>query len=376
MGKTRHWIAVAVATLAVVAVAGPDHVAGDVGCDRFAAPTGSDSGADGSITAPYRSPQRLVDSLAAEQTGCFKGGSYTFSQTLLKRPDITLAPYGSSDVALNGEIKVLPSAVGSVIEGMTLNGAAGRNQIGPRIYADRVVLRDNEITNDHTGICVHINRYFDEPPPEGVLIEGNVIHDCGQLPAMNHDHGIYIASARDTVVRDNWIYDNADRGIQQYPDTQGSRITGNVIDSNGMGVNFGGDDSGSCSNDNVVAGNVISGSRIRWNVYSGAQGPDCSGNVVRNNCVWGSNPDDHYNVRGGIEPASRSFAASGNTVAAPRFVDAGGGDYRLRSGSGCMSAYTGAMSAPSGPAVSATIANRISRSQGRRQLSSWQGEAR
>jgi hypothetical protein len=143
-----------------------------------------------------------------------------------------------------------------------------------------------------------------------------------------------------------------------------------------MGVNFGGDDSGSCSNDNVVAGNVISASRIRWNVYSGAQGPDCTGNVVRNNCVWGSNPDDHYNVRGGIEPASRSFVASGNTVAAPRFVDAAAGDYRLRSGSGCMSAYTGAMSAPGGPAVSATIANRISRSQGRRLRSSWQGEAR
>ena len=50
------------------------------------------------------------------------------------------------------------------------------------------------------------------------MIEHNRIHDCGELPATNFDHGVYVAEARDTVIRDNWIYSNADRGVQLYPD--------------------------------------------------------------------------------------------------------------------------------------------------------------
>ena len=268
------------------------------------------------------------------QTGCFRAGTYAFSVLLLTTPGVTLAPYRDEAVTLNGEIKVLPGGAGSTIEGLKLNGAGGKNEIGPRIYADGVVLRDNEITNDHTGICVQVSRYYSDPAPRGVVIERNRIHDCGELPATNHQHGVYIVSARGTIIRDNWIYDNADRGIQQYPDTQGSTIIGNVIDSNGEGVNFGGDDSGRCSNDNLVRGNVIANSTGRWNVYSGAQGPDCTGNVVRHNCVHASNGSD-YNSHGGIEPRSRSFRASENVIANPGFVDAAAGDYMLSPKSEC-----------------------------------------
>ena len=185
-------------------------------------------------------------------------------------------------------------------------------------------------------------------PPRGVVIERNRIHDCGRLPATNHDHGIYIAHGRETVVRDNWIYDNADRGIQQYPDTQRSVITGNVIDSNGQGVNFGGDDSNTnCSNNNIVQGNVITYSRLRWNAYSGAQGRDCTGNLVRNNCVQARRGD--YAAAGGIEPGSRSFEAAANLVAKPRYVTAATGDYRLQPDSACLAKYTGTMAAPGAP---------------------------
>ena len=65
--------------------------------------------------------------------------------------------------------------------------------------ADGATLRGNEITNDHSAICVSVNNYSSEPPPRGVVIENNVIHDCGLLPATNHQHGIYVANARDTV---------------------------------------------------------------------------------------------------------------------------------------------------------------------------------
>jgi hypothetical protein len=335
--------------LVVATIAVPGKAAAEVSCDRFAAPTGSDTAGDGSLAAPYQSPQRLTDSLGLGQTGCFRGGTYAFSVLQLTTPDVTLAAYRDEAVTLQGDIKVLPGGSGSTIEGLNLDGIGGKNKIGPRIYADGVVLRDNEITNEHTGICVHVTQYYDDPPPQGVVIERNRIHDCGELPATNHQHGIYIATAQGTIVRDNWIYDNADRGIQQYPDTQGSRIIGNVIDSNGQGVNFGGDYSGTCSNDNLVQGNVIANSTRRWNVYSGSQGPDCTGNVVRHNCVYGSNSSDYYNSHGGIEPRSRSFRASENVIANPRFVDAAAGDYRLPAGSGCLASYAGTLSSGDAP---------------------------
>jgi parallel beta-helix repeat protein len=318
-----------------------------VACDLYAATGGSDS-APGSRSRPVRTAPGLVTALHPGQTGCFRGGSYTFSLLKLTTPGITLSVYGDEAVTLQGEIKILPPAAGAAVAGMTLNGAGGKHEIGPRIYADSVVLRDNEITNEHTGICVQLSRYYDDPPPRGVVIERNRIHDCGVLPANNHEHGIYIASAQGTIIRDNWIYDNADRGIQLYPDAQRTKVVGNVIDSNGQGVNFGGDDSGQCSNNNLVQGNVIANSNIRWNVYSGAQGPDCTGNVLRDNCVHASNSDDYYNSNGGVEPRSRSFSASENVIANPRFVDAAVGDYTLSPQSPCPLARQADRSALSG----------------------------
>ena len=69
--------------------------------------------------------------------------------------------------------------------------------------------------------------------PRNVLITGNRIHDCGRLPATNHDHGIYISNAVGTVVRSNWIYSNADRGVQLYPNADDSIVTRNVISATG-----------------------------------------------------------------------------------------------------------------------------------------------
>jgi hypothetical protein len=115
----------------------------------------------------------------------------------------------------------------------------------------------------------------------------------------------------------------------------GSLITGNVIDGNGQGIIFSGDGSGSCSSDNLVAGNVISNSRIRWNVSSGPQGDPCTGNVVRGNCVFASSPDPFFNSEGGVETPSRSFTARDNLVADPLLGDREGGDLRPSPESPC-----------------------------------------
>ncbi len=132
-----------------------------------------------------------------------------------------------------------------------------------------------------------------------MVIERNRIHDCGRLPATNKDHGIYVVDARNTVIRDNWIYDNADRGIQLYPDAQRTRIVGNVIDGNGEGIIFGGT-GGVTSNHNLVKGNVITNSKLRWNVSSGPTGPTARGNLVLQNCLWAGDSKPHYRSNGGI----------------------------------------------------------------------------
>jgi hypothetical protein len=318
-------------------------------CDEFASPTGSDIAGNGSIASPYQTPQKLVNSLAVGDTGCFRAGTYSWSENLsVRTAGITLTAYPGEDATLKGRLRIEETADGATIEHLTLDGRNSANNLSPLIYADQVVLRENEITNYHTAICVALDSYFSGPPPQGVVIERNRIHDCGVLPSTNKEHGIYVAEARDTVIRDNWIYDNAGRGIQLYPDAQRSTITGNVIDGNGEGINFAG--SGDlASDDNIVQGNVISNSNLRWNAEDGTNGPLPDGNVLRDNCVWASNGNAAYNSNGGIQTPSRNFTVSGNLISAPGFVDAAAGDFHLQWGSACLAKYTGTMSLPVGP---------------------------
>ncbi len=256
--------------------------------------------------------------------------------------NVTLAPYRSAEVTLRGEIKVPPGGAGSTIQGMTLNG---RGHIGPRIFADRVVLRGNEITNHHTDICVQVGSWYSGPPSRGVVIERNMIHDCGALPSTNKHHGIYVSEARQTVIRDNWIYDNADRGIQLYPDADGSKVTGNVVLRNGDGLTI-----NRSSSNNEIYGNIIFDSVLGWNVYGG---PNVwgSNNVVHDNCVRGSNPDPDYNVNGGVQSPQVQFKASQNRIAPlwSVFVEWSSRDLRLQSFSPCRDTYAGTLSRPGSP---------------------------
>ena len=219
-----------------------------------------------------------------------------------------------------------------MIEGLSLDGSNPENLHGPLIYADNVVLRGNDITNQHMGICVNVTREDGERAPRNVVIEGNRIHDCGELPATNHHHGIYIAKAVGTVVRGNWIYSNADRGVQLYPNADESIVTRNVIDGNGQGVIFGGGETSSSDN-NLVARNVITHSNLRHNVESHWQGPTGVGNVARENCVYGGARP----ANGGIETPHDGFVARGNRTQDPGFEPAAR-DFRLPGGSMCAGA--------------------------------------
>jgi parallel beta-helix repeat protein len=204
-----------------------------------------------------------------------------------------------------------------------------------RISGTRITIVRSEITNRHTGICVSVGGDFEHwGIASGVTLAQNRIHDCGRLPATNHDHGIYVEGARDTLIRGNLIYDNADRGVQFYPNAQASIVVNNVIDGNGEGVQFGSATAGGeyarsyASSGNVVARNIISNSRVRHNVESWWGGPVGTANVVRDNCLWNG-------VLGNLDLTAGGFLAAANVVAQPKFVDRAAADFHLAPGSPC-----------------------------------------
>ena len=278
-------------------------------CDKIAAPTGSDA-SPGTSAQPMRSADALVHALAPGQTGCLRAGNYSSDQQVkLETPNITLTSYPGERATLRTRLWVADAGTGSTVSDLDLDGRNDRGLPSPTINGDNVTLRGNDITNYHTAICVSIGSAVTWGRAQGTLIEDNKIHDCGSLPSNNLQHGIYVNSADDTVIRGNWIYDNADRGIQLYPDAQRSLVTGNVIDGNGEGVIFGGS-AETASSDNVVTNNVITNSKIRNNIESSWGGPIGSGNVARNNCIGGGGSDDGHSI--GIERPTRGFSVSGN----------------------------------------------------------------
>jgi parallel beta-helix repeat protein len=288
--------------------------------------------------SPERSLAAVLRRLPRNRTVCLRRGIHELGQGALSvgAPETTIRNYPGERATMLGSLRVEVTATGSVIKNLTLDGRSDPPALSPLIYADGTVLRNNEITNGHTDICIHLDSYYDDPPPVGVLIEDNRIHDCGKLPAANHDHGIYVGDAVGTIIRDNWIYDNADRGIQLYWNADRTTITGNVIDGNGEGVIFGGGD-GQTSDDNLVANNVIANSTERHNVEDSWDGPIGSGNVVRDNCVWSARLDYYTGEPGnsGIVGAAAGFTAFDNTIANPLYMAAGRNNFNLRPSSRC-----------------------------------------
>jgi Right handed beta helix region len=306
-----------------------------VTCTKVASTTGSDS-ASGTAAAPFRTAQRLVSSLSSGQTGCLRAGTYSADdQVKVSNPGITLASYPGERARLKGRLWIAEGANGVKVQDLVLDGVNSGDLPSPTVNADDAVFHNNEVTNEHTAICFDLGN-SDYGRASRTLIEANRIHDCGQLPATNHDHGIYVARADDTVIRDNLIYRNADRGIQLYPDAQHSTITGNVIDGNGEGIIFSGA-SGEASSNNLVEHNLITNSQVRYNVesYYPSGNPIGTGNVVRNNCIWGG---EEGNFEG------PGYSATGNIIANPLYVDRASGNFALQGGSPCADVLSGATS--------------------------------
>jgi parallel beta-helix repeat protein len=325
-------LAAIAAVFAFVLLGTPATASGATSCNLVAATTGSDAN-PGTVAQPLQSAGAMASRLAPGQTGCFRAGTYVSSSGVrLATPGIVIASFPGERATLQGRLRIEATARGAVVEDLILDGRNAGDELSPLIYASDVVLRGNEITNYNTAICVHLDHYPGAPVPTNVVIEGNRIHHCGELPATNFDHGIYVGKAVGTVIRGNWIYDNADRGIQLYSQAHGTLVTGNVIDGNGQGVIFGGEQENPSSG-NIVERNVISNSTLRDNVEASWGGSPGTGNIVRTNCIGGGVRDEGD---GGIlAAADPGFVATDNVIAQPQFANRAANDLRVVPGSAC-----------------------------------------
>ena len=306
---------------------------------------------------PGHGLQRFVDGLRPGDRGCIPPGDYrarklTFSRSGTPRSVITLQSTDPDQPAtIHGVVWVSDKANYVTIEDLAIVGGSATLPAAI-VNGDHSVWNRVDVSNPASGatpggICFSLGNTDTWGYAGSTTIENSRIHDCG--PTTNMNHGIYAqATSGRTLILGNWIFDNGDRGIQLYPAAQNVLIAHNVINANGSGVIFAGDGP-SASHDITVRDNIISNSRVRWNVESSypAGGVVGTGNLVTHNCVWASAGNQYYDARGGISGPD-GYSVGDNVVQRPRFVAASLGDLRLKTPGGC-SGYGLTNPSPPGP---------------------------
>jgi hypothetical protein len=308
-------------------------------CTRYADPDGRDTGR-GTRSHPFRTAQRLADSLRPGQTGCLRGGTYDETDNgFVLRVDhggkagepITIRSFPGERARLVGTTSIINGSNYVRLVRLVLRGTGGGNSV--KIYSRRVTIRASTITNARRGeSCLILGNTSGDGRARNVLVKQNRFHDCGSLANDNHDHAIYVANSTGARIVGNAFWDTAAYTIHMYPNARRTVVAHNIMDGGDPsvrgGVLFGGDDA-FASTGNVVQYNVIAYS-TSYNIASGWGDSVGTGNVARHNCLWGGG-------EGEIDRSDGGFATHANLVARPRFVNLRGHDYRLRSTSRCRS---------------------------------------
>jgi parallel beta-helix repeat protein len=307
---------------ASVAAALPAPAAADVHCDAVAAADGSDAAA-GTASAPFATPARLARSLQPGQTGCVRGS--VNGSMWVSSGGVTITSEPGQRGRVVGQIVIDSAAHRVTVADLDVDGT-GLVRPTTIVLGDDAVIRGIDLTTNNTqGICMILGTkgHDGNHVAERTTIESSRIHDCGVVN--NHQHGIYVEHAVDTRIVGNEIFDNADRGIQLYPDAQNTLIAGNVIDGNGEGIAISGFE-GSASSGTRVRGNLITNARIRAGVESWFPGPEGQDNLVEQNCFHGGKA---------IDEGGGGFVARENVFQDPGYADRSRDDFRVDATTRC-----------------------------------------
>lgn len=305
-------------------------------CDKVAARDGSDANA-GTEASPYKTAQKAVGALAANQTACLRTGTYdeqNGGQTVVRfgRSDIALRSFPGERATVKGVIYVPQGSDRVRISDLDVDGrqtvqTQTEAAVGIQIMAADTVVERNDITNQHTKSCMILGSNGGYGTAVRTIVRLNRFHDCGSPANGNHDHSIYFDNAADAQVTDNVFTGSAAWAIHFYQHAVRTYVARNVIEGNSRGVIFAGSAALS-STDNVVEKNVIANSYDRYNAEYSWGGAAGTGNELKGNCL--------FNGKMGNVSDQVGFTASGNTTADPQYVDRAAGDLRLKATSPCL----------------------------------------
>jgi len=351
--RRRLAIAVVLATSAVSAAP----AAAQEACSRYADRTGSDA-ATGSSASPFRTAQRLVDSLAPGETGCLRAGLYDeqvngiavrFNRAGTSTAPIRLRSLPGERATVRGALYVPKGSPNVAISDLEVDGRplpGQQQQLSVQIMASDTVFERNHITNERLTSCMLLGSNSGWGQAVRTVVRENVFRDCGNPLNGHFDHSIYAENVVDGRIVDNVFVRSSGWAIHLYPNAQRTLVAHNVIDGNGRGLIFAGEGALASSN-NVVEQNIISNSTIEYNIQAWWGGTVGSGNVARANCL--------FNGRLGNIGSTTGFTATGNIAADPQYVDRLAGDLRLRPDSPCLAVvgYDTAAKLAGGPAAPA-----------------------
>jgi len=287
------------AALAACASAHPSGAAATA-CSHYASGKGSDHGS-GSAAHPFRSLQRLVESLGLNGTGCILGGSVFTERVIVPRP-VRLRTLGSA--TLVGGITIESQAGGTVVSGLSIRGY-GSGRAAVVVQANDVTLSNNEITGaaylNRNTACVFLDG------TRGAVVDANRISDCSRTTKSDiAAPGVFVGSAYEARVTNNVIVDTPGYGIVLGPNAQKTRVVHNLVDGNDGSLLITGNTKTSSSN-NVVENNILSNANGA-NVAASWTGIVGRGNAVVSNCIW----------KGAV--SASGVRIEGNIVADPQYV--------------------------------------------------------
>ena len=337
----------------------------DAGCTKYAAPTGNDAN-PGTQAQPKQSPITLLNSLAPGETGCLEDGatfvlgggdaitttSGTAANPKVLRPT---TPGARAEIRATTGFWLQGASHDIVLKDLDLRRPTGTG--GGSLFlldGDRITMDGVDLSYP-ANICLDVGadpRAGAGDPTEDVVLRDSRVHDCGSEygpPHFENDsgvHGVYVQFTRGMVIEDNYIYANHNRGIQLYPDADGTTITNNVLYGNGANLNIGSEWNPDhiASADNVIEDNIISESTLDGLTPGGFVGdtsevlghlpapgpgvPDFN-NQVTSNCVGNSaHPTELFEGNG--------FVQSNNILNQdPQFANPAAGDFTMPAASPC-----------------------------------------
>jgi hypothetical protein len=316
-----------------------------VRCDQYASPSGNDSTGTGAIGAPYLTPEKLDQQLAAGQTGCLRSGTYgntSTQQTFSNATGVHLRSYPGEVATVNGYPLVTGAGTDLAYINFDLNntsdparsGMSGCSATGAyplQIEASNVVIQHDNIYQTDVpsalrGVAVGVGW---NNAISNTVIRYNRIHDMGGCNSL--DHGIYDEQTTGDQIHGNWIYNDPHGwAIQMYPHPVNAHIYSNVIDNTGAGITVGAE-SGTPITSNIS---------LDHNVMTNMTGLPVTGvGAVDFSTYWGgtvgtgntSTSNDSFNNAASCSSDCSGLTVTGTISSDPQFTNRAGNDYRVAS---------------------------------------------